>query len=333
MSKLKVGLNGFGRIGRSFARIALQRNTFDIVLINTRSSRSETIANLLQNDYVYGKFEKNITAKENSILIDDKEILINQTASLEDIPWDKVETDIVVDATGAFLTKADLEKHIKGNVKNVILTTVSKDDEMPHVVLGVNDENFDFKNAEIISNCSCTTNCAAVMYKILFDNFGIRSSFFTTVHAYTQSQTSLEDLSKLKTTDLSIIPATTGASKGVTKVIPELSGKIQGMSLRVPVPTVSFTDISAILEKPTSKEELNKLFKEKSENELKGVLDYKDSYVQSSDLIGSTYSCVFDANYTDVIDGNHIKVTGWYDNEWGYSSRLVDLVERLSQLF
>ncbi len=333
MSKLKVGLNGFGRIGRSFARIALQRNTFDIVLINTRSSSSETIANLLQNNYVYGKFEKNITARENSILIDGKEILINQTESLEDIPWDQVETDIVVDATGAFLTKADLEKHIKGNVKNVILTTVSKDDEMPHVVLGVNDENFDFKNAEIISNCSCTTNSAAILYKILNDKYEITSSFFTTVHAYTQSQISLEDLTKIKSKDLSIIPTTTGASKGVTKVIPELSGKIQGMSLRVPVPTVSFTDISAILEKPTSKETLNKLFKEKSENELKGVLDYKDSYVQSSDLIGSTYSCVFDANYTDVIDGNHIKVTGWYDNEWGYSSRLVDLVERLSQLF
>ncbi len=333
MSRLKVGLNGFGRIGRSFARIALQRNTFDIVLINTRSSSSGTIANLLQNDYVYGNFQMKVNSTQNSILVGEKEIRISQSDSLENIPWDEVGTDVVIDATGAFLTKKDLEKHLKGSVKKVILTTVSKDDEISHIVLGVNDDKFDFQNSKIISNCSCTTNSAAILYKILNGKYEITSSFFTTVHAYTQSQISLEDLTKLKSKDLSIIPTTTGASKGVVKVIPELIGKISGMSLRVPVPTVSFTDISAIIKEKTSKEEINNLFEEKSVGELKDVLGYKDTFITSADLIGSTKSTVFDANYTEVINGNFVKVTGWYDNEWGYSSRLADLVERLSQLF
>src|SRR3990167_1401814 len=333
MTRLKVGINGFGRIGSSFARIALQKDLFDITLINTRTSNAEKIYSILHDDYIYGKFDKNITLKENSLIVDNKEIAISQANNIEDIPWDKFEIDIVVDATGAFLTKPQLEKHLKGSVKNVILTTVSKDDDMDHIVLGVNDNKFDFQNSKIISNCSCTTNCAAIMYKVLFETYGIKTSFFTTVHAYTQSQISLEDMSKLKATDLSIIPSTTGASKGIVRVIPELSNKIQGLSLRVPTPTVSFTDITAVLERPTTKEELNKLFKNKSEDELKGILDYKDTIIQSSDLIGSTFSCIFDPNYTDVIDGNFVKLTGWYDNEWGYSSRLVDLVERLSKLF
>lgn len=331
--RLKVGINGLGRIGSSFARIALQKDLFDIALINTRTSNAEKIYSILHDDYIYGKFDKNITLKENSLIVDNKEIAINQTEKLDEIPWDKYSVDIVIDATGVFLTNQELEKHLKKSVKKVILTTVSKDDEMPHIVLGVNDSIFDFQNSKIISNCSCTTNCAAIMYKVLNDACSIKTSFFTTVHAYTKSQISLEDLSKLKATDLSIIPSTTGASKGIVRVIPELSGKIQGLSLRVPTPTVSFTDITAVLERPITKEELNKLFKDKSEDELKGILDYKDAFIQSSDLIGSTFSCVFDSNYTDVINRNFIKLTGWYDNEWGYSSRLVDLVVRLSNLF
>lgn len=330
MTRLKVGINGFGRIGSTFARIALQKDLFDIVLINTRSASPEKILSLLKDDYVYGKFDKNITIKDQSLVIENKEVAINQTDNLEEIPWDKFETDIVIDATGVYLTKSELEKHLKRGAKKVILTTVSNDNLIPHIVLGVNDNTFDFKNSKIISNCSCTTNCAAVMYKVLNDSYGIKTSFFTTIHAYTKSQISLEDLSKLKATDLSTIPSTTGASKGIINVIPDLENKIQGISLRVPTPTVSFTDITAVLERPTTKEELNKLYKAQSENELKGILDYKDTFIKSSDLIGSTFSCVFDSNYTDVIDGNFVKLTGWYDNEWGYSSRLVDLIDRLS---
>ena len=331
MSRIKVGLNGFGRIGKTFARIVLQRGSFDLVVINTRSSNPEKISNLLKNDYVYGDFQKEIMVGQNHITLDQKQINIVQSDSIENIPWDKYGVNVVVDATGAFLTETDLKKHIKGDVKKVILTAISKNEDMAHVVLGVNDNNFDFKNTEIISNCSCTTNSVAVLYKVLLDNFGIKSSFFTTAHAYTQSQISLEDLSKLKSAQLEIIPATTGASKGVFRVIPELAGKIKGIALRVPVPTVSFSDINVVLEKPTSKEEINTLFEKIAKNEMKGILGYENSFRVSSDLIGSPFSCVFDANYTEILDGNFAKVTGWYDNEWGYSSRLVDLVARLSE--
>ncbi|OGK31232.1 hypothetical protein A3F29_04685 [Candidatus Roizmanbacteria bacterium RIFCSPHIGHO2_12_FULL_33_9] len=331
MSRLKVGLNGFGRIGRTFARIALQRDLFDLVMINTRSSNSKVIADLLKNDYVYGNFDKELKVENNALSIDDKEIRINNSDSPTNVPWQEVNTDIVIDATGVFLTSQELKNHLKGSVKKVILTTVSKDEETAHLVLGVNDADFDFKNSDIIANCSCTTNSVAVLYKVLQDTFGIKSSFFTTVHAYTQSQTSLEDLSKLKAIDLSIIPSTTGASVGVVRTIPELSGKIKGLSLRVPVPTVSFSDVTALLEKETSVEEINNMFKEKAEGKMQKYLGYQDSPINSSELIGSTYSCVFDSNYTEVIDGNYVKLTGWYDNEWGYSSRVADLVEKLSQ--
>ncbi|MFH1827551.1 MAG: type I glyceraldehyde-3-phosphate dehydrogenase [bacterium] len=331
MSKIKIGLNGFGRIGLTFTRIVLQKDLFDIALINTRSSSPEKIASMLKNDYVYGDFLKEITTSQNSILIEDKEIQINQSETIENIPWDKYGVNIVVDATGVFLTEDGLKKHIKGNVKKVILTAISKDEKTVHVVLGVNDNDFGFEKSEIISNCSCTTNSVALLYKVLLDNFGIKSSFFTTVHAYTKSQISLKDLSKLKAAELDIIPAATGASKGVYRVMPELSNKIQGMALRVPVPTVSFSDITAILEKPSSKEEINSLFEKYSQNKMKGVLGFENTFKVSSDLIGSPFSCIFDANYTEVIDGNFIKITGWYDNEWGYSSRLVDLIERLSK--
>jgi glyceraldehyde 3-phosphate dehydrogenase len=328
MSKIKIGLNGFGRIGLTFTRIALQKNLFDIALINTRSSNSEKIASTLRSDYIYGDFSKEITTSQNSILIEDKKIFINQSETIENIPWDEYGVNIVIDATGVFLTEIELKKHIKGNVKKVILTAISKDEQTAHIVLGVNDNDFNFEKAEIISNCSCTTNSVAVLYKILSDNFGIKSSFFTTVHAYTKSQISLKDLSKLKATQLDIIPSTTGASKGVFRVIPELSNKIQGMALRVPVPTVSFSDITAVLEKSSTKEEINSLFEKYSQNEMRGILGFENAFKVSSDLIKSPFSCIFDANYTEVIGGNFIKITGWYDNEWGYSSRLVDLVKR-----
>ncbi|MEX1052437.1 MAG: glyceraldehyde 3-phosphate dehydrogenase NAD-binding domain-containing protein [Patescibacteria group bacterium] len=331
MSRLKVGLNGFGRIGSSFTRIALERDSFDISLINTRSSSSNDIANLLQNDYVYGKFTREVKASENALMVSDKEIGISKSSDIENIPWKEYGVNIVIDATGAYLTEEELRKHLSGDIKKVILTAISKTENIPHVVFGVNDKDFDFKNSDIISNCSCTTNSVAILYKVLNDNFGIKSSFFTTAHAYTRSQISLEDLSSLKATQLNIIPATTGASKGVFRVLPELDGKIQGMALRVPVPTVSFSDITATLDKPASKDELNNIFKEQSLNEMSGILGYEEEFKTSSDLIGSTYSSVFDSNYTETFDNNFVKITAWYDNEWGYSSRIADLVERISQ--
>ena len=331
---MKIGLNGFGRIGRAFARIALKRG-LDIALINTRKTPNSMIAYLLQYDSVYRKFEMEVKEEEDGILVYGKKIFTTQTPEIVDIPWDKYGVDIVVDATGAFTKKPDLEKHIKGTVKKVILTAPAKDDETPFVVLGVNDEKFDFQKESIISMASCTTNCAAPMFKVIEDNLGVEKGFLTTVHSYTNSQNLVDDSGKkpdrARAAALNIIPSTTGAAKAVAKVIPSLKGLVDGMSLRVPTPTVSFTDISVITKKPTTVEEVNNLFKQYAQNQMKGILAYEEQVLVSSDYIGSPYSCIFDANYTKVIEGNLVKIFGWYDNEWGYSTRLVDLVEKLER--
>jgi glyceraldehyde 3-phosphate dehydrogenase len=333
MKKIKIGLNGFGRIGRSFIRIALQRDTFDIVAINTRKTPASMMAYLLQYDSVYRKFSKTVTSDETSISIDGKKITTTQFPTPEEIPWETYGVDVVIDATGAFTKKEELQKHIKGTVKKVILTAPAKDEETPHIVLGVNDAIFDWSQP-VISNASCTTNCAAPMFKVLNDNFKVASGFLTTAHAITLTQSMLDDANKSpdrsRAAILNIAPSTTGAAKAVVKTIPELQGKIDGMAVRVPVPTGSFTDISVVVEKQTTVEEVQNAFKQASETTMKGILFYETTLLVSSDYIGSPYSCIFDANYTKVINGNFIKVFGWYDNEWGYSTRLVDLVEKIS---
>jgi len=334
MKKIKVGLNGFGRIGRAFTRIALARNNFEIVAINTRKTKTSMMAYLLAFDSVYRRFGMNVKEESDGISVDGKKILTLLNDSPENIPWDKYGVDVVVDATGAFKTKPDLEKHLKGSVKKVVLTAPASDDATPFVVLGVNDEKFDFKNETVISNASCTTNCSAPMFKVINDNFKVVSGFLTTTHAMTISQKLLDDAGKKEGVSraafINIIPSTTGAAKAVARVIPELKGKVDGMSFRVPVATGSITDISIIVEKPTTAEEVNKKFKEASETSMKGILGYENMVLVSSDYIGSSYSCILDANYTKVINGNLVKIFGWYDNEWGYSTRLVDLVEKLS---
>lgn len=330
---LKIGLNGFGRIGRAFTRIALKKG-LDIALINTRKTDNSMLAYLLKYDSVYRKFEMDVKEDADGIIVNNKKIYTSQSPEPENIPWEKYNIDVVVDATGAFTKKEDLKRHIKGSVKKVVLTAPAKDDETPFVVLGVNDDKFDFKNNDIISMASCTTNCAAPIFKVLNDNFKVITGFLTTTHAITASQSMLDEANKKpdrsRAAMINIIPSTTGAAKAVAKVIPELKGKVDGMSLRVPVPTGSITDISAIVEKPTTIEEVNNLFKEASENSMKGILYYSEDIIVSSDIIGSPYSCIFDPHYTKVINGNLIKVFGWYDNEWGYSSRLVDLIEKIS---
>jgi glyceraldehyde 3-phosphate dehydrogenase len=330
---MKIGLNGFGRIGRAFARIALKRG-LDIVLINTRKTPNSMMAYLLQYDSIYRKFEMEVKEQEDGILVSGKKIFTLQMSEIDDIPWDKYEVDIVVDATGAFTKKKDLEKHLKGSVKKVILTAPAKDEETKTVVLGVNDKDFDFQNQKVISMASCTTNCAAPMFKVIEENLGVEKGFLTTVHSYTNSQNLVDDSGKkpdrARAAALNIIPSTTGAAKAVAKVIPSLKGLVDGMSLRVPTPTVSFTDISVITKKPTTVEEVNNLFKQYAQNKMKGILAYEEQVLVSSDYIGSPYSCIFDANYTKVIAENLVKIFGWYDNEWGYSTRLVDLVKKLS---
>ncbi len=337
MKKIKVGINGFGRIGRTFTRITLKKDLFDIIAINTRKTSPEIMAYLLQYDSIYRKFSMTVKAETDSINVDGKKIFTTQIPEIENIPWDQYQVDVVIDATGAFTKKQDLQNHLKGTVKKVILTAPAKDDEIQTVVLGVNDQQFDFANNAIISMASCTTNCAAPMFKILNDNFTVVSGFLTTAHAYTGTQNLVDDSGKkpdrARAAAINIVPSTTGAAKAVAKVVPQLIGKVDGMSIRVPVPTVSFTDISAVVEKPTSAEAVNSLFEKYSQNDMKNILAYEKNILVSSDFIGSPYSCIFDANYTKVINSNFIKIFGWYDNEWGYSTRLVELVEKLSAFF
>lgn len=337
MKRLKVGINGFGRIGRAFTRIALIKNSFDLAVINTRKTTNKMMTYLLQYDSVYRKFELKVNEEADGISVKGNKIYTTRGDDPSQIPWEKYGVDVVIDATGAFENKEDLLKHVRGTVKKVILTAPAKDDETPHVLLGVNDNNFDFQENPVISNCSCTTNSASPLFKVLDDNFKIISGFLTTSHAYTQTQPLLDDTGKSpdrsRAAGLNIVPTTTGAAKAVVKTLPQLTGKIDGMAIRVPVPTVSFSDISAVVEKSTTAEEVNQKFKTASEGVMKGILAYETEILVSSDYIGAPYSCIFDANYTKVINNNFIKVFGWYDNEWGYSNRLVDLVVKLSNFF
>lgn len=335
MKRLKVGINGFGRIGRAFTRIATLRNTFDIVHINTRKTPNDMIAYLLKYDSVYRKFEMPVYATEADVQVGGSDIKTTQIATPETIPWEANEVDVVVDATGAFTKKEDLLKHVKGTVKKVVLTAPAKDDTAT-VVLGVNDDKISWDTEQVLSNASCTTNCAAPLFKVLHDKYMVKYGNLTTIHAYTLTQSLLDDAGKdterSRAAALNIIPSTTGAAKAVVKVLPDLQGKIDGMAMRVPVPTGSFTDISAVVETETTVEDINKAFQEASETTMKGVMGYTEDTIVSSDIIGTPYSCIFDPAYTKVIDGHFVKVYGWYDNEWGYSTRLVDLVEKIGAM-
>lgn len=337
MKTLNVGLNGFGRIGRAFARIALEKELFNIVAINTGSTPPPMLSYLLKYDSVYRTYGKEVKETEGGIIVEGEPIATSIIREPHDIPWEKYGVDVVVDCTGVFKTREKLKDHLHGSVKKVIVTAPVKDNSIPHIVLGVNDNSFDFKNADIISNASCTTNCAAPLFKIINDNFKLTSGFLTTAHAYTITQQLLDNSSKeftrARAATLSIIPSTTGAADAIGKTIPEINGKIDGMAIRVPTPVGSFSDVTAVVEKSTTIEDINTLFKQVSETALKGILGFETTPLVSSDYIGSPFSCIFDANYTKVINGNLVKVFGWYDNEWGYSSRLVDLVIKLTEFF
>lgn len=322
-----IGLNGFGRIGRAFTRIATERG-HTIGLINVRKSTPQLMAYLLQYDSVYRRFSRTVSHEESALIVDKTRIPVHQADAPEEIPWEQHNVDIVVDATGAFLTTEDLKKHIKGSVQKVLLTAPSKDETTPHVVLGVNDAQFDW-SSPVVSNASCTTNCAAPLLKALMQ-FGIEQAMLTTTHAMTATQSLLDDANKnearSRAAGLSIVPTTTGAADAVSRVLPELKGKIDGLSLRVPVPVSSFTDVTAVLSRNVTVEELDSAYRQWANGPIIG---YSSDILVSSDFIGSSYSCVYDPHYTKVID-RMVKVTGWYDNEWGYSTRLVDVVERMS---
>lgn len=332
MKNLRVAINGFGRIGRVFLRAAL-RNNINVVAVNSTVD-AKASAHLFKWDSIYGKFEKDVSATEDSIIIGDKEIKVVSDRNPENLPWKQLEIDVVIESTGVFTNREDGEKHLKAGASKVIISAPAKNPDVT-IVPGVND---DWLNNEhkIISTASCTTNCLAPIVKILHENFIIKKGFMSTVHAYTNDQRVLDgshkDLRRARACALSIIPTTTGATKSVSDVIPELKGKLNGLALRVPVADGSIVDFVAEVERSTSVEEINKLFKEVSQGRMKGIIEYTEEPIVSQDIIGNPHSAIFDALSTMVIDGNFIKVLAWYDNEYGYCCRMVDVIKMLEKM-
>lgn len=330
MSKIKVAINGFGRIGRTFCRAVQSKPSIEIVAVNDIAD-SRTLAHLLKYDSIHGKFPGEILVENNFIRVNGQKIKIISEKEPEKLPWKEMEIDVVIESTGKFLTSEDAHKHLTAGAKKVILSAPSKKGDIKNIVLGINDHILS-KNDRIISNASCTTNCAAPMIKVLDENWGVEDVYISTVHSYTSDQrlqdTPHNDMRRARAAGISIIPTSTGAAKAITKIFPHLEGKAGGCGIRVPVANGSLTDISCILKKPATAKEINVAFKKAAEESLKGILQYTEDPIVSVDIVGSSYSCIFDAEFTSVV-GRMVKVIGWYDNEMGYSNRLAELVERI----
>jgi glyceraldehyde 3-phosphate dehydrogenase len=327
MQKIKIAINGFGRIGRVFLRVAINRPDFDIVAINDLTD-SKTLAHLLKYDSVHGKFQGTVTAEKDALIINGKRVRITASADPSLLPWKEMDIDVVVESTGHFLNKAAAQKHIVAGAKRVLMSAPPTD-ETKAIVMGVNDHILT-KDDVIISNASCTTNCAAPMIKVL-EKWGIEDAYITTVHSYTGDQrlhdAPHKDLRRARAAALNIVPTSTGAAKAITKIFPNLEGKIGGCGMRVPVPDGSLTDITCLLSHPHTEAEINAEFKRAAENELKGILEYTEEPIVSTDIIGNPNSCIFDAEFTAIV-GSMVKIIGWYDNEAGYSNRLADLITK-----
>ena len=328
---MKIAINGFGRIGRSVFKVALERKSIEVVAINDITD-AKTLAHLLKYDSNYGKYAKSVEAKEDALVVDGKTIAVLAERDPKNLPWEKMGVELVVESTGIFRLREQVAWHLEAGAKRVILTVPAKDKVDKMVVLGVNDE--DLKDEDlIVSNASCTTNCLAPIVKVLHDQFGIVEGLMTTVHAYTSDQRLQDaphsDLRRSRAAAVSLIPTTTGAAKAVGKVIPELNGKLNGVALRVPVTTGSIVDLTAKLIKEPSVEEINAAMKKAAQGPMKGILEYTEDPIVSVDIIGNTHSSIFDAKATMTLGNGFIKVFSWYDNEWGYSNRVVDLAERM----
>ena len=327
---LKIGINGFGRIGRLVFKRMMEKGGFDVVAINDLTD-NKTLTHLLKYDSVHGRFPGELKPTENGFTLNGKEILITAEKDPLKLDWGKKGVDLVIESTGVFSSKEKLGMHITAGAKKVILTAPPKDDLDAMIVLGVNDEVLKPEH-KIISNASCTTNCLAPMVKVLDENFGIEKGFMNTIHSYTNDQVMLDqphkDLRRARAGAINIIPTTTGAAKAVGKVLPHLKGKLDGFSLRVPTPDGSITDFTVILKKEVTKEDINAAMKKASETNLKGILEYTEDPIVSSDIVGNDHSCIFDALSTMAF-GSLVKVIGWYDNEWGYSCRVVDLAKKI----
>lgn len=325
---VKIAINGFGRIGRNTLKILLERRDAQVVAINDITD-AKTLAHLLKHDSTYGTYDKKVSAGENSIIINTREIPVYAERDPSNLPWKDLGVDVVIESTGFFTKPEDARAHIKAGAKKVVISAPAKGEGAKTVVLGVNEDVVDGSD-EIISNASCTTNCIAPVMKVLEEEFGIEKAMMTTVHSYTGSQRILDapakDLREARSAAENIVPTSTGASKAAALTIPALKDKFNGLSVRVPTPVVSLSDITAILKRDTTKEELVNVFKKAAkEPYYEGIIGVTDEELVSSDFIGDPHSCIVDLPLVDVVGGNMVKIVAWYDNEWGYSNRLVEL--------
>ena len=333
--KTKVGINGFGRIGKAVLKASLEKESdIEIVAINSTSG-PEKHAHIYKYDSIYGRVEEDVKAIENGLIIGDKTIKFTAFRNPEEIPWADMGVEIVIESTGKFLTKEDASRHMQGGAKKVILSAPGKAGEDLTIVMGVNESDYDPKKHHIISNASCTSNCLAPVAKVLDENFGIESGLMTTVHAYTNDQKILDlphkDLRRARAAAVSIIPTTTGAAKAVAKVLPQLKGKLNGMAMRVPVPVGSVVDLVVNLNKETTAEEVNAKFKEAAEGSMKGILGFSEEALVSIDYKKDSRSSIVDGLSTMMIGDKMLKVVTWYDNEWGYSFRILDLANHIAK--
>ncbi|MCK9555442.1 type I glyceraldehyde-3-phosphate dehydrogenase [bacterium] len=333
---VKVAINGFGRIGRQVFRLLKAEKGFEIVAINDLTD-SKTLGHLLKYDSVHGKYKGTIQVKEDALIVDGKETKVLKIKDPAQLPWKDMKVDIVLESTGVFASAEDLQKHISAGAKKVLLTVPPKKDpegKVKIVVMGVNDKDLT-PDQIFVSNASCTTNCLAPVAKVLHEAFGIKRGLMTTVHAYTNDQRILDlphkDLRRARAAASSIIPTTTGAARAVGKVLPDLNGKLDGFAMRVPVTDGSVVDLTVELAKEVTIEEVNAAVKKAAESELKGILEYEEAPIVSVDIVGNSASSVFDALSTMVMNGNMVKVVSWYDNEWGYSNRCIDLIKKMSE--
>ncbi len=329
---IKVGINGFGRIGRLVLRRALEVGGFDFIGVNDITD-AKTLGHLLKYDSVHGKFPGTIEVDGSTLIVNGDRIEVTAEKDPAKLPWGKLGADIVVESTGKFADRTGCEKHLEAGAKKVILTVPPKGDKLDQmIVLGVNDEMLK-PSDRLVSNASCTTNCLAPMVKVLHDAFGIEQGFMTTVHSYTNDQQLLDaphkDLRRARAAAVSMVPTTTGAARAIGQVIPELKGKIDGTSLRIPTPTGSITDLVANLKREVSTEDVNAAFRKAADGPMKGILAYTEDPIVTADIVHDSHSCIFDSAMTMAM-GKTVKVFGWYDNEWGYSCRVVDLIEKMA---
>jgi glyceraldehyde 3-phosphate dehydrogenase (phosphorylating) len=325
---VRVGINGFGRIGRNIMRAALGDSNIDFVAVNDLTN-AHTLAHLLKYDSVLGNLHARVEDKGTNISVDGDEFQVLSVRDPAQLPWKDLGVDVVFESTGLFTNRDDAAKHLAAGAKRVVITAPAKKPDIT-VVLGVNDERYDPAKHQIISNASCTTNCLAPLAKVLHQRFGIRKGWMTTIHSYTNDQMLLDlphkDLRRARAAALSMIPTSTGAATAVGEVLPELKGRLDGFAMRVPTPNVSVVDLAAIVDKKTSAEEVNATLKAEAEGALKGILEYSTEELVSIDFKGNPHSSIIDAAYTKVMDSDFVKVLSWYDNEWGYSNRCVDLL-------